>query len=86
MSEQAEQGPKARPASKSPEELGASPLPGIFNNKYNTIYERIMGRTTGDNPVPIVVACVVYSLYKQEKGIGWSNDRSRADAVLDKKK
>ncbi|WP_144439937.1 hypothetical protein [Methylobacterium sp. AMS5] len=42
-------------------------LPGIISGEYNTVFERIMGRMAGENPIAPVVACVAYSLYKQEK-------------------
>lgn len=42
-------------------------LPGIISDEYNTVFERIMGRMAGENPIAPVVACVAYSLYKQEK-------------------
>lgn len=42
-------------------------LPGIVSEEYNTVFERIMGRMAGENPIAPVVACVAYSLYKQEK-------------------
>lgn len=56
---------QASSASQRPEE--DAPLPGILNDDYNTVFERMMARTIGDNGVAPVVACVAYSLYKTEK-------------------
>jgi hypothetical protein len=59
----AHQGRGENPDSAPAEET----LPGIVSEEYNTVFERIMGRMAGENPIAPVVACVAYSLYKQEK-------------------
>ncbi len=42
-------------------------LSSIGSDSYNTVYQRIMDRMAGENGIPLVVACVAYSLYKHEK-------------------
>ncbi|MHC2088675.1 hypothetical protein [Methylobacterium sp. CM6244] len=54
-------------ASSSRRDEDEATLPGIISDEYNTVFERIMARTIGENGVAPVVACVAYSLYKTEK-------------------
>lgn len=67
MSSQASQSQLDTQKTTSADQSDEASLPGIFQDKYNTVYERIMQKTGGDNGVPVVVACVAYSLYKEEK-------------------
>lgn len=62
--------PDQNPESPTPasgDDEGQDRLPGIISDKYNTVFERIMSRLSGENSVHPVVACVAYGLYKQEK-------------------
>lgn len=53
-----------KPSNSAPSE-GA--LSGHIQPPYNTVFERILHRMDGENGIPLVVACVAYSLYKNEK-------------------